>query len=79
MRLVPDELLHAILFREAIDQALMVFKGSSADVIRHTDVESTVPAACHDVDVIVLRHGAVLPGWPAFAGHDTMAITATPR
>jgi hypothetical protein len=33
----------------------MVFKGSSADVIRHTDVERAVPAARHDVDAFGIK------------------------
>ena len=50
--LVPDKMFHVIFIREALQQTFVVFPSSAADITRHADVERTVSAAGHDVNVI---------------------------
>ena len=67
-----DQFLDAILLREPIDKSFSMLPNAAHEVVCDTDIKGAVSLARKDVDVKLLRHDEVRPGWPAFAGHDSM-------
>ena len=44
-----------ILFCEAFDKALLVFKDAALNIVGHADIYRSITFAGHDIDVIVLH------------------------
>ena len=46
----PDEAFHAIFFREAFDEALLVFFHATPEIAGHADIERAIALARQNID-----------------------------
>jgi hypothetical protein len=76
VRLVPDQVLHAVVAGEASDDSVFVLPRALQQVVSRPDVERAVPLAGGDVNKECYRRSSWVP---ACAGTNGITITFEPK